>query len=173
MNITSPGGIDFGIQGWDYGEIRPTTVVFLITGIARVCDHHGNPIEELCGPHAEVLATLKEAGFDWHIADDEKSTLWLVRKSRGKMDKNVTMMSVAGFPHLPYAELKKMPRLPETPIDELRNIKNKKHRNDALKARAEADRENQRSMDAEEGEIQEVIAGDANGKAAIESEPTA
>jgi len=172
MQITSPGGIDFGIQGWDYGEVRPTTIVFLITGIARVCDHHGNPIDELCGPHADILAQLKEAGFDWFVADDEQRTLWLTRKNRGKMDKNVSMMSVAGFPHLPYAELKKMPRLPETPIDELRNIKNKKHRNDALRARAEADRENQKSMEAEEGEIQEVIAGAPVDKPVIEGEPT-
>lgn len=115
MEVKSPGGFVFGIQGWEYGEIRPKAVTFFLDGTARVSDHRGNPIQELTGTHAEVVEKLGEDGVDWKTLD------W------------------AGWPQLPYDELKELPRVPETPLDELLKIKDKTLRADAVRLRRETD----------------------------------
>lgn len=115
MEIRSPGGFVFGIQGWNYGEIRPRTITFFIDGTTKVSDHHGNAIPEFTGSHKEVIAKLKEQGVDWQKID------------------------ATGWPQLPYAELKELVNVPPTPLDELVKIKNKELRMDAIKFRKEAD----------------------------------
>ena len=115
MEVRSPGGFVFGIQGWEYGEVRPKSITFFIDGTSRVHDHRGNSIAEFAGLHAETIAKLEESGVDWQKLD------W------------------AGWPQLSYAELKKLDRLPETPLDELAKIKNKSLRADAVRIRREVD----------------------------------
>lgn len=121
----SPGGFIFGVQGWQWGDQRPTTITFFLDGTARVCDQHGRPIKgvvhdgkpcyfERC-THAEVIAALARERVDWRL------------------------LTCAGWPQLPYLSLKELAALPPTPIDELRKIKNATLRKDALRARREAD----------------------------------
>ena len=115
MEVKSPGGFVFGIQGWEYGEVRPRSVTFFTDGTAKVCDHRGNAIVDLAGTHAETIANLENSGVDW-----QKLT-W------------------AGWPQLPYEQLKELVRVPETPLDELLKIKDKSLRADAVRMRREVD----------------------------------
>lgn len=115
MEVKSPGGFVFGIQGWSYGEVRPKSVTFFTNGTTRVADQHGNAIAELVGTHAEVIAKLDDAGVNWQKLD------WV------------------GWPQLPYAELKELIKFPETPLDELTRIKDKSLRADAMRMRRELD----------------------------------
>lgn len=115
MEVRSPGGFVFGIQGWEYGEVRPRAVTFFMDGTTRVSDHRGNAIPELAGTHAEAIAKLQDSGVDWQKLD------W------------------AGWPQLPYDQLKELVRLPETPLDELQKIKDKELRADAVRIRREVD----------------------------------
>lgn len=115
MEVKSPGGFVFGIQGYSYGEVRPTSVTFFMDGTARVCDHHGNKM--LSGTHAEVIAELEEASVNWQT------------------------LACAGWPQLPYALLKELTYAPATPIDELMKIKDRVLRADAVKFCKERDAE--------------------------------
>lgn len=115
MNVKSPGGFVFGVQGYEYGEVRAKSVTFFVDGTTRVCDHHGNPIVEYVGSHAKVVEALKDAGIDW------------------------TKLDWAGWPQLPYAELKELNLALHTPLDELMKISNKALRADAIKLRREID----------------------------------
>ena len=56
----------------------------------------------------------------------------------------------AGWPQLPYAELKKLPRLPDTPAEELRKIRDPQLRKDALKMRRELDEVLAKQLEAQE-----------------------
>lgn len=142
----SPGGFVFGVQGWDWGTPRPRTITFFLDNTAKVCDQHGRPIRgtsvdgkevlfamtaPLAGDppphdpqrkkyatHAQVIAALEQERIDW------------------------SKLTCAGFPQLPYEELKKLidkGMLPATPIEDLRSIKNPELRKAALKARREVD----------------------------------
>lgn len=108
-------GFVFGVQGFAYGEVRPTSVTFFLDGTARVCDHRGNYVQEFAGTHAETVAKLKDAGVDWQ------------------------KLNCAGWPQLTYDELSEMVYVPATPEDELLKIKDKELRSDALKYRRELD----------------------------------
>lgn len=113
MEVKSPGGFVFGIQGYEYGEVRPQSVTFFIDGTARVYDHRGNQM--LSGPHSEVVEKLKELGTDWQ------------------------RLNSAGWPQLPYDQLKELSFVPVTPLDELLKIKDKERRADAVRYRKELD----------------------------------
>ncbi len=140
--IVSPGGFEFGIQGWDWGEQRAKSITFFLDGTAMVCDQHGRPIRgsvhnnkevlfaitapdlpngrpasELTrlGNHADIIAALRADRYEW------------------------TTMSHAGWPQIPYEELKKIAELPPTPLEELRKIRNPLLRKDAIKMWQEAD----------------------------------
>lgn len=115
MEVRSPGGFVFGIQGWHYGEVRPVSITFFMDNTTRVSDHHGNAIPEFRGTHQEVIANLRASGIDWQ------------------------KLETAGWPQLPYVELKAMVKVPATPADELAKIKNKELRQAALQLRKEAD----------------------------------
>lgn len=105
--FTSPGGFVFGIQGWSWGDQRPTSITFFINGTATVQDQHGRPIKGVVKDskpvyfnkctHAQVIAALIDERIDW-------------RK-----------LVSAGWPQLPYEQLKDIAnRLPPTPVSELR-----------------------------------------------------
>lgn len=126
MLIKSPKDIPFGIENWSYGEVRPTSVTFFLDGRALVCDHRGNSITSYSGTHAEVVAKLLDDGFNWQKLD------------------------YAGWPQLPYEELKKIEVLPPTPLDELMTIKDRALRADAVRMRQEADAEATAAAEEEE-----------------------
>jgi hypothetical protein len=137
-NFASPGGFVFGIQGWTWGEQRPTSITFMLDGTAKVCDQHGRPIKgvvkdgkpiyfEKCS-HAQVVAALTDERIDW------------------------TALTWAGWPQLPYAEMKKLKALPPTPLEELKKIKDPALRKDALRVRRESDEAREKEMAAEEVE---------------------
>lgn len=123
--VQSPGGFVFGIQGWEYGEVRPKAITFFIDGTARVTDHRGNAIPDLSGTHGEVISKFADVGLDWQKLD------------------------LAGWPQLPYDELKELTYVPETPLDALMQIKDKSLRADAIRLRKELD---QAKADEEEEE---------------------
>lgn len=149
----SPGGFIFGCQGWTWGEPRPKSITFFLDNTAKVSDQHGRPIKGTivdnkavlfaqCAPvaddvpgvrdklatHAQVIAALAEERVDWQ------------------------KLACAGWPQLPYAELKKLRGLPPTPLDELRKIKDATLRKDALRIRREVDETSARELLAAEAE---------------------
>lgn len=119
--------------------------------------------------HAQVIAALRAEGINWmayevrHLTVNGPKlkgnlTLEQAQELQIKMikegAKQVSMersVACAGWPQLPYEELKKLPEVPPTPIEELQKIKDPKLRKDALKFRAEA-------TAAVEMELQEAAA---------------
>lgn len=139
---TSPGGFVFGVQGWHWGDPRPTSITFFLDNTAKVSDQHGRPIRGTivdnnqvkfadCAPaadrsnevtprpqfatHAQVIAALLHEKVDWET------------------------LSCAGWPQLPYEKLKKLKQLPPTPMEDLRKICDQQLRKDAMRVRREAD----------------------------------
>lgn len=133
-----PAAFVFGVQGFTYNSPIPTSVTFNTDGTAVVSDQYGRPIEDLVTKtvaqgkdvtvshlsHQEVVKRLVEQKVDWQA------------------------LSCAGWPQLPYAELKKLKAVPPTPEEELRKIKDRPLRLDALKMRREADAEMRKEMEA-------------------------
>lgn len=130
----SPGGFEFGVQGWTWGEPVPKSITFFMDGTAMVCDQYGRPIkgsvvdgrevwfasrppqEDDPNPghipvtkgggrprivklatHAEVIAALSADRVDWRT------------------------LTRAGWPQLPYEEMKKLDKLPPYPFNEIHN----------------------------------------------------
>lgn len=103
--FTSPGGFVFGVQGWNWGEQRPTTITFMLDGTAKVCDQHGRPIKGTVhegkpvyfdrSTHQQVVEALAEENVDW------------------------TKLVWAGWPQLPYDMLKKLKGIPPWPFNEV------------------------------------------------------
>ena len=65
--------------------------------------------------HEQIIAALTEERIDWRT------------------------LTCAGWPQLPYEELRKLVELPPTPLAELKKIRNPQLRKDAIRARREAD----------------------------------
>ena len=131
----SPGGFVFGVQGWVWGEQRPTSITFFLDGTCLVSDQHGRPVKGTVNKegrplhfagctHAQVIAALAEERIDW---------LTLTR---------------AGWPQLPYAKLKELKELPPTPLEELKKITDPVLRKDALRVRREADGAREKELQA-------------------------
>ena len=117
--------MSFGVQGWSWGEQRPSAITFFLNGTCKVSDQHGRPIKgtvkdgkpvyfDRC-THAQVVAALTEERIDWQT------------------------LVCAGWPQLPYTQLKSMKDIPPTPIEELRKIADPTLRKDALRIRREVD----------------------------------
>lgn len=135
----SPGGFVFGVQGWTWGDQVPTTITFFLDGTAKVSDQHGRPIRGVVTKegkplyfdkctHARVIAALADERVDWKE------------------------LVCAGWPQLPYAELKALPDLPPTPLEELRKIADPALRKDALRIRREVDEAREKELQAAEEE---------------------
>ncbi len=43
--VMSPGGFEFGVQGWTWGNPIPHSVTFFLDDTAMVCDQYGRPIK--------------------------------------------------------------------------------------------------------------------------------
>lgn len=132
----SQNGLVFGIQGWSWGEPRPTSITFFLDGSVRVSDQHGRAIKGVtvggeavifanC-THQEALEALAQEGIDW------------------------TELECAGWPQLPYEALKEMESLPPTPKEELQKIPDRALRKAALRAKHEAETLLQRELEPEE-----------------------
>lgn len=136
----SPGGFVFGVSGWTWGDQRPTSMTFFLDGTARVFDQHGRPIKgivdtktnkaiyfEKCS-HAQVITALAEERIDW------------------------LALTCAGWPQLPYDQLKTLENLPPTPVSDLQKIKDSVLRKDALRIRREVDEAKVKELQAIEAE---------------------
>ena len=147
--LTSPGGFVFGVSGWHWGEPRPKTITFFLDNTAKVSDQYGRPIPGVevdgkrvrfaLGPPANDESPLVRAGLATHAQV-------IAALAVERVDWRT--LTCAGFPQLPYAELKKMTDLPPTPIEELRKIKDSTLRKDALRARREVDEARASEMQA-------------------------
>lgn len=182
----SPGGFEFGIQGWTWGDPIPRSITFFLDNTAMVCDQYGRCIRRALSPegvelrfadtappasregdiqprpqfatHMQTLVALQAERVNW-LAYDVK---WVAKDGTHQIRGGVTQeeanrirqrlinegcgsvtvdrtIACAGWPQLPYAELKKIPELPPTPEDELRKIRDPQLRKDALKMRRELD----------------------------------
>ncbi len=135
----SPGGFVFGVQGWDWGEPRAKTITFFLGcggeccsksgeicphyGVAKVCDQHGRPIRGTVvdnkevifatATHAQAIAALTAERVEWQ------------------------KLTSAGWPQLPYDQLKQLKDLPPTPEEELLKIRDPLLRRDAIRAKRE------------------------------------
>lgn len=152
--VESPGGFVFGVQGWTWGEPRPKSITFFLgcgrdcctrldgvpvcphSGVARVFDQHGRPIRGAVVngkevvfanvSHTEVIAALEAERIDWQS------------------------LSYAGWPQLPYDQLKKLRQRPPTPESDLRKIRSPALRRDALRIWREWEEEKREEGQEEE-----------------------
>ena len=149
----SPGGFVFGVQGWNWGEPRPTSITFFLDGTARVSDQHGRPIRGTTVDNKEVLfAPTSPKNDDAPGARSRYATHVEVIDALTKELVDWQKLTCAGWPQLPYSELKELPELPPTPLDELRKIRNPELRRDALRIRREANEVMTRELAAIEDE---------------------
>lgn len=190
----SPGGFEFGVQGWQWGPPVPKSITFFLDNTAVVCDQYGRQIRRAVSDagvevrfadappeankdgeviprpqfatHGQVIAALAAEGIDW-LAYEVR---WRTRDGSNKMRGRLSMIDAgklqlrllgegnapvvmdrtiasAGWPQIPYDELKKLPELPPTPLEELRKIRDSHLRKDAIRIRREVD-------EAREAELQ-------------------
>lgn len=146
-SFKSPAGFIFGVQGWMWGPPRPTCITFFIDGTAKVCDQYGRAIRGAVIEDKEVyFATTPPPPKEDRISpgqyqvDPARKRLATHAQVIAALDKERVdwqTLTYAGFPQLPYADLKKVKQLPPTPIEELLFIPNPILRRDAIKLRKE------------------------------------
>ena len=188
----SPGGFEFGVQGWVYGPPVPKSITFFLDGTAMVCDQYGRQIRRAVlddgselrfadtppdanrdgiitarphlATHIQVVAALAAERIDW-MSYEVRYRDRGGNKVRGglKMAEAIKLqaklladgiaqvaidhaIACAGWPQLPYDELKKLPELPPTPEAELRKILDPKLRRDALRIRSEVNAEREKEL---------------------------
>lgn len=195
----SPGGFEFGIQGFTYGQPVPKSITFFLDGTAMVCDQYGRHIRRAVtndgievkfadtppdasregeivprpqfASHAEVIAALAAERIDWlsyevryrlrdgtnkirgglSLAEASKLQMKLLTEGNNPVVMERTIAS-AGWPQLPYEELKRLPELPPTPEFELKKIRDPELRRDALRIRREFDQTREQELQAVENE---------------------
>ena len=164
----SAGGFIFGPVGWSWAQPQPKSITFMLDGTTRVCDQYGRLIVKAVlgdrevlfatATHAQVIAALAAERIDWQATEVHYVTRDGGRKSKVGLSPNeakelqerlvkegcttvlvTRTISCAGWPQLPYDQLKKLPELPPTPIEELRKIRDPQLRKDALRIRRESD----------------------------------
>ena len=150
--FTSPGGFVFGVQGWTWGEQKPSSITFFLDGHCKVFDQHGSPIKGVVSKdgkplyfdqcnHAQVIEALHSERIDW------------------------TTLTCAGWPQLPYETLKALKSLPLWPFSSVHqptsavgaactcvqcSIKDSQLRKDALRLKREVDEARAKEMVAVE-----------------------
>lgn len=147
----TPGGLEFGVQGWSWGDPKPKSITFFLDGTAMVSDQYGRPIRGAVVDGKEVFfATLPPQ------KDDPNSGFYVYRESnrvvRAKLATHAETVAAlkvegidwkvltrAGFPQLSYEELMTLDPFPETPDEELRKIVDVDARKVARRARKERD----------------------------------
>lgn len=150
----SPGGFVFGVQGWIYGQPRPTTITFFLDGTAGVYDQYGRPIKGTVVDNKRVLFASDPPKADVPLGErtperKDLATHAQVIAALAVERVDWRTLTFAGWPQLPYDDLIslfKSGKLPPTPIEDLRSIKDRELRLDALKVRREADAERTKEL---------------------------
>ena len=146
----SPGGFVFGVQGWMWGEPRPTSITFFLDNTAKVSDQHGRPIRGVVTPDSKEVRFAHAPPSDDQAPDARAGLATHAQIIAALALERVDWqkLSWAGWPQLPYDELKGLPRLPPTPLEELRKIVDPSLRKDAMRVRREADTVRAQEMQA-------------------------
>ena len=152
----SPGGFVFGVQGWMWGPPVPRTITFFLDNTAKVSDQYGRPIRGTLVDNKEVLFAMTAPSADPKVIVNDPTRKKYATHAQviAALDKeriDWKKLTCAGFPQLPYEELKGLIDagiLPVTPVDDLRNIRNPELRKAALKARREVDEAVAKEMQA-------------------------
>lgn len=189
--VISPGGFEFGVQGFTYGPPVPKSITWFLDNTALVADQYGRPIRRIvnndgttydladCPPlagqqgivdarpqfatHKQVIDALKAENINWfayevsyiEIGGRRRRRTGLTFEEAGKVQTDLIhkgnrqvrierTIACAGFPQLPYEELKKLPTTalppsPNTPEEfrayenELRKIRDPQLRKDCLR----------------------------------------
>lgn len=144
--LRSPGGFIFGVQGFSWGEPRPTTITFFLDNTAMVCDQHGRPIRGTVVDGKEVKFATSAPSGDRDLGVQARMFATHAQVVAALEAERVQWrsMSCAGWPQLPYVDLKAvygkdLADLPPTPIEELARIRDSQLRRDAIRARREYD----------------------------------
>ena len=136
--VQSPGGFVFGIQGWSWGEPKPSSITFFLDNTARVSDQYGRPIKGAFIDSKEVRFASAPPGETVNKEERGKLATHLQTVAALTSERfDWKTVTYAGWPQLPYAMLKDVKNLPLTPIEELRKIRDPQLRKDALKMRRE------------------------------------
>lgn len=160
---TSPGGFEFGVQGWTWGEPRPTGITFFLDDTAMVVDQHGRPIRGVMDikTNKELLFAMKppEASRQGDITPrPQYGTHAQVIKALEAERIDWRYLNWCGWPQIPIDQLKDMEPFP-TPKEELIKIKDKAKRREALKLRRIWDQALERDLAAEEAELAAEVDG--------------
>ncbi len=159
----SPGGFEFGLQGWSWSEPRPSSITFFLDGSAMVSDQYGRAIKGAVIEGKEVFFAVNPPKDDKMMTGEQVTRVSLRADAKLATHAQViaalvservewSKLTVAGWPQLPYEELKKLSFLPSTPVEELKKIPDVKLRKDALRARKEASEAMAREVAAAEAE---------------------
>lgn len=145
--LRSPAGFVFGVQGWMWGPPRPTSITFFIDGTAKVSDQYGRPIRGAVIDNKEIRFATEPPPADENGIGSGRSVRVSARKGLATHAQVIAALEAekidwqtltyAGFPQLPYADLKRVKQIPPTPIDELIHIPNPVLRRDAVRLRKE------------------------------------
>lgn len=168
----SPGGFEFGVQGWNWAEPRLTSITFFLDGTAKVSDQYGRPIKGTIIEGGKAVLFAQKAPLDpgqtptrencracrrhpSHVTCEE------CRKGLATHAQIIAALTAeridwqrldcAGFPQLPAAELAKL-SLPPTSLEELRKIADPQLRKDALAARRRVDGERAKELVGDESD---------------------
>lgn len=147
-NQISPGGFEFGIQGFQYGPARPYTITFFRDNTAMVADQYGIPIKgvhdlknntfvffattppeenNLGELHARPKVKAPNPNGTGHM-EVPLATHREVIDALAKERYDWQDIEYAGWPQLAIEEIKKLRRLPVLPIEsegDLKKIKDK------------------------------------------------
>lgn len=138
QSYKSPGGFIFGVEGWMWGPPKPTCITFFVDNTAKVSDQYGRPIKGAIISNKEVRFALAPPSPD-DKPNSRKGLATHAQVIEALFGEGVDWQTLtyAGFPQLPYSDLKKVKQLPPTPVEELIKIPNPTLRRDAVKIRRE------------------------------------
>lgn len=172
-SMMSPGGFEFGVQGWIWGEPNPKSITFFLDGSVMVCDQHGRPIKGVVSESGEALyfaTTPPPATTDnsmpyekrFHVDNMDRNGKHVqkyplathVQVVAALVLERIDWMKLnrAGTPQLPYDELKKVPNLPLLSDEEVRRIPDRSLRSDLMKLRREQAEIRSKELEAAEAE---------------------
>ncbi len=174
--FVSPGGFVFGLSGWVWGEQRPVGITFFLNGTAMVTDQWGRPIKGATIDSKEHwFATTPPRHDDpnpGHIWHDKKKvalathTEVIAALAHERIDWQ--SLTCAGWPQIPYEELKKMKVPPYWPFAANHDpaptagafctcvscsIKDPSMRKDALRIKHESEKARTADIKAAEAEV--------------------
>ncbi len=161
----SPGGFEFGLQGWMWPDPVPRAVTFFLDGSALVSDQFGRPIKgaEVDG-RQYYFATCAPAGDRDEVSPYQRRTVEVNRKQVPLATHAEVVacleaervdwikLTHAGTPQLPYEQLKRVPDLPPVEEAQLRRIPDAELRRAALRVRREVMESRAKEMQAAEVE---------------------